>query len=88
MSLGVEFDESTSFDPIPQPKLEPETLGTSIVRIGLVSSPGNAVVVLGVLIMLLVSGAFYILISSIPPPPQLGSDIPAPGERIPDYVTR
>lgn len=86
MVQGVEFEESNEFAPIPQPKLEPPTFGDAVLRSGVVSSPGDAAIILGIFALLLVAGSFYLLASSVQPPPELGADVLRSGEHVPEYV--
>lgn len=83
---GVQFDEDQNFDAIPEPQLRPPSLGSDIVRLGIVSGPGDAAIILGIAAMLLIAASFYIIASSVPPPPKLGPDVPRGGETIPQYV--
>ncbi len=60
-------------------------MGTAILRIGLVNSPGDAAVILAIAAGLLIAGSMYLLASAVPPPVELGPDEPRQGERIPSY---
>jgi len=86
MNGGVEFEENQNFDPIPQPVLKPPSVVDSFLKSGVISNPGDAAVLLGVFALLLIGVSFYVLISSVPPPPNLGSDVLRQGEQVPDYI--
>lgn len=86
MQPRVEFDENPEFDPLPELKPVPPSFGDALLRSGVLSSPGDAALILGMFAVLLVAGSFYLIASSVPPPPLLGEDVVRPGERIPEYV--
>lgn len=86
MADGVKFDSDKNFDPIPEPKLRPPSMADGFLKAGIVSSPGDAAMILGAGAFLLVAASFYMLVSSISPAPKLGSDIPRAGEIVPEYV--
>lgn len=82
------FEEGQKFDPMPTPRPEPLTLGRAMVNARIVSSPGEASLVLAILAAALIGFAFYLIASSVQPPPTLGPDELRPGEEVPSYVHR
>jgi hypothetical protein len=86
MASGIQFDENQNFDPIPEPVLQPPTFADGLLKSGVISKPGDAIALLAVFALILISASFYILISSVPQPPTLGSDMLRPGEQVPSYV--
>lgn len=86
MSLGVQFDDQQDLGEIPEPELKPPTMGDTLLKSGVLANPGDLSIMLGIFAVLLLVGSFYLLASSIPPPPELGSDVLRPGERVPEYV--
>lgn len=87
MSGKVVFEEGQEFDAIPTPRQETPTMESALSNAGIVGSRGDAMIVLAVCALLLIGASFYLLITSIQPPPTLGPDQLLPGE-VPGSVTR
>lgn len=87
MPNNVVFDEEDQLGEIPQPELRPPSFADSIIKSGVVTHPGDAAVILGLFALLLIGFAFYLIASSVAPPPQLGNDVLRPGERPPQYIS-
>lgn len=86
MSDEVIFDEAQKLPSLPEARAKPTTLSDVILHSGVVSSPGDAAILLAVCAMLLIAGSIYFLAASVPPPPTLGADDLRPGETVPNYV--
>lgn len=84
MAGRVVFEEGQGFDPIPVPRQEVPTMGSALMNAGIVGSRGDAAIVLAVGALILIGVSFYLLISSVKPPPILGADELRPGE-VPGY---
>jgi len=82
---GVQFDEDRR-DGV-MPRIKPVTMADALMRSGIVSSPGQAMVILSVIAFVCISATIYFLASAVPPEPApLGHDILRPGETVPSYV--
>jgi hypothetical protein len=86
MVHDVHFDETSPFDPIPQPLSRPVTVGDVFFRTGIISAPGDAVFILAFFAVALIGFSFYIIASAVPPVSELGPDTLLPGEVVPGYV--
>lgn len=82
---GVEFEENSEFDPIPEPELQPDTFGDVFVRTKVVSTQSGAAMLMAVFAFLLFVASAYILASALPQQPTLGKDVLSPGEVVPNY---
>jgi len=81
----VVFDENQGYDPLPIPRPEPPGLGKTILKMGIVSTPGDAAIVLALFASFLIIGSIYMIVSSIPQEVVLGSDVLREGEAVPVY---
>jgi hypothetical protein len=80
MPGGVVFEEEQSFEPMPLPRQQVPTMGSALLNARIVGFPGDAGVLLAILALALIGVSFYLLTSSIQPPPTLGPDILRAGE--------
>jgi hypothetical protein len=85
MSGKVVFEEGQEFDAIPLPRQETPTMESALSNAGIVGSRTDAMMVLAACAFLLIGASFYLLLSTIKPPPTLGPDQLLPGE-VPGYV--
>lgn len=76
----VVFDDEASVPLKASPALSTEQKLTGR---GIVTNIGNASFLLVLVVAGLIGGAFYFLASAIPETPELGADVPRPGEKIP-----
>lgn len=67
----VTFDEDQGFGEIPQPKIEPRTFGEDLMHIGIIRTPGEAMILFAVAAFLLISLSIYMLASSVQEPKTL-----------------
>ncbi|MFQ5540933.1 MAG: hypothetical protein ACE5F4_01665 [Candidatus Paceibacteria bacterium] len=82
----VVFNENQDTADFKVPRAESKGLTYRLVRMNVVSSPGDAAVLLGVFAVALIAVNIFLFAKSVPPPPVLGNDVPRPGETIPEYV--
>ncbi|MEK7613491.1 MAG: hypothetical protein AAB439_01270 [Patescibacteria group bacterium] len=81
------FDEERGdLEPLQAPNPEPDGIGKQMLKTGIVSTSGDAVVILVIFAVFLVSLVVYFIASAIPDPVSLGNDQLREGERLPNYV--
>lgn len=85
MNDSVVFDEEMAGDTLPVVRPERRDLGRTLMRVGMVSSPGDAAALLAVAASLLIATSIYLLASSVPPVVELGPDELRTGEQVPSY---
>ena len=83
---SVTFHEHREFDEIPIARPEPRGFAYRLAKAGIVSSPGDAAILLAVSASILIALNLYLFAKSIPEPPTLGNDVLRSGETIPDYA--
>lgn len=83
---GVEFEEDTGFERVPEESLGKKTLTDALTDPKTTSGPSDGAVLMVILAVLLIAGSFYFISSSLEPVAMLGDDIPSKGEYIPRYV--